>query len=86
LGGESGIDQQIVVTASSAIAPMRVVISSFQPGGGFGGIVDHDHRGGLILAQARRQLRHEGCPGRGIEGSKRLIEQEQVRLDGKGAG
>ena len=44
----------------------------------------HDHRGGPRLAQSRRQLGDEGFPGRGIEGGERLVQQEQLRLDGEG--
>ena len=41
----------------------------------------HNHRGSLRVAQSRRQLWHERRSGGGIEGRKRLIEQEQRRLN-----
>jgi hypothetical protein len=48
---------------------------------------DHEHRLGVGLAAPELdELRLEAGPGEGVEGTERLVEQEDPRADGEGPG
>ena len=49
-------------------------------------VVGHHHGGELVLIADLHQLLLQVSPAEGIEGPKRLIEQQQLRLDRQGAG